>query len=124
MPESGTSGSVGTLGGNSQGDPAMSCVPFVFSLNELRPLCLFPKSCQNPLSVAVKKPAPPKVNPFPAGKKRRLDELLEKNSEGTITLKEKAKLERLDAEAEQLMVANAGRLAENATGTIWQPFCS
>ena len=29
MPESGTSGSVGALGGDFQGDPATSCVPFV-----------------------------------------------------------------------------------------------
>jgi len=56
------------------------------------------------------------VEKFPAGKQRRLDRLLEKNSEGIITPKEKAALERLVAEAEQLMVANARRIAEFARG--------
>lgn len=60
----------------------------------------------------MKKPAPPRLEKFPRAKQRRLDQLLDKNSEGTITLKEKAKLEQLVAEAEQLMVANAKRLAE------------
>ncbi|HUG92546.1 MAG TPA: hypothetical protein VML55_17030 [Planctomycetaceae bacterium] len=41
-----------------------------------------------------------------------MDALLEKNSEGTIAPAEKARLERLVAEAERLMVANAQRLAE------------
>lgn len=59
---------------------------------------------------------PPKFKRFPAAKQRRLDELLEKNSEGTITRKEKATLERLVAEAEQLMVANARQLAEFSQG--------
>ena len=54
---------------------------------------------------------PPKVKQFSAAKQRRLDELLEKNSEGTITPAEKARLEQLVAEAEQLMVANAQLLA-------------
>ncbi len=54
---------------------------------------------------------PPKVKHFSATKQRRLDELLEKNSEGTITRPEKARLEQLVAEAEQLMVANAQLLA-------------
>ncbi len=55
---------------------------------------------------------PPKPKKFPAAKQRRLDELLEKNSEGNITGREKARLEQLVAEAEQLMVANAKLLAE------------
>ena len=57
---------------------------------------------------------PPRLVKFPAAKQRRLDRLLEKNSEGTITPKEKLKLEQLVAEAEKLMVANARRLAEFA----------
>ena len=48
---------------------------------------------------------------FPAAKQRRLDLLLEKNSEGTITVNEAATLKQLVAEAEQLMVANVKRLA-------------
>jgi hypothetical protein len=60
----------------------------------------------------MKKPVPPKVQRFPAVKQRRLDRLLEKNSEGTITTKEKAILEQLVAEAQELMVANSKRLAE------------
>ena len=54
---------------------------------------------------------PPKLKKFPAAKQRRLDELLEKNSEGNITGREKARLKQLVAEAEQLMVANAKLLA-------------
>jgi hypothetical protein len=38
--------------------------------------------------------------------------LLEKNSEGTITRREKATLEQLVADAERLTVANAKRLVE------------
>jgi hypothetical protein len=55
---------------------------------------------------------PPKLKKFPAAKQRRLDELLEKNSEGNITGREKARLEQLVAEAEQLMVANAKLLVQ------------
>ena len=60
----------------------------------------------------MKKAIPPKLEKFPAAKQRRLDALLEKNSEGTITPKEKAKLRQLVAEAEQWMVANGKRLAD------------
>ncbi len=60
----------------------------------------------------MKKPVPPKLRKLPAAKQRRLDQLLEKNSEGTITSKEKAELEKIVAGAEKLMVANAKLLAE------------
>ena len=63
----------------------------------------------------MKRIAPPKLRKFPAAKQRRLDKLLDKNSEGTITPKEKALLERLVADAEELMVANAKQLAEFST---------
>jgi hypothetical protein len=59
----------------------------------------------------LKKSRPPKIEKFPASKQRRLDQLLEKNSEGAITPRETASLERLVAEAQRLMVANAKRLA-------------
>jgi hypothetical protein len=59
----------------------------------------------------MKKAVPPQVKKLPAAKQRRLDELLEKNGEGTITSDEKARLVRLVAEAERLMVANAQLLA-------------
>ena len=59
----------------------------------------------------MKKVAPPKVQKFPAAKQRRLDKLLDKNREGTISAKEKGALEQLVAQAEQWMVANARRLA-------------
>ena len=59
----------------------------------------------------MKKLIPPKLQKFPAAKQRRLDQLLEKNSEGTIRAREKAALEGLVAEAQELMVANARRLA-------------
>ncbi|HZU39085.1 MAG TPA: hypothetical protein VFA18_24380 [Gemmataceae bacterium] len=60
----------------------------------------------------MRKRVPPRVQKFPAAKQRRLDQLLEKNSEGTITPKEKATLEQLVADAQELMVANTRRLAE------------
>lgn len=60
----------------------------------------------------MKQTTPPKVQKFPPAKQRRMDRLLEKNGEGTLTTREKAMLEQLVAEAEQLMVANAERLAE------------
>ena len=53
-----------------------------------------------------------KVVKFPSAKQERLDELLDKNSEGTITRQEKIELEQLVVEVEQLMVANARRLTE------------
>jgi hypothetical protein len=59
----------------------------------------------------MKKPLPPNLKRLAAAKQRRLDELLDKNAEGTIAPGEKAELERLVAEAERLMVANAKRLA-------------
>jgi hypothetical protein len=48
-----------------------------------------------------------KLEVFPTVKQRRTDELLEKNSEGAITAKEKAELAQLVTDAERLMVANA-----------------
>ncbi len=69
----------------------------------------------------MSKALPPKPRRFPAAKQRRLDELLEKNSEGTITPSEKRRLEQLVQEAEQLMVANAQVLARfsEAEGARW-----
>jgi hypothetical protein len=60
------------------------------------------------------KPDPPRLQKLPAAKQRRLDHLLDKNNEGTITVKERAALRLLVAEAEQVMVANARRLADFA----------
>ena len=60
----------------------------------------------------MKTPIPPKLKRLPAAKQQRMDDLLEKNREGTITAAEKTKLEGLVAEAEQLMVENAKRLAK------------
>jgi hypothetical protein len=60
----------------------------------------------------VKNTSPPKLKKFPATKQRRLDQLLEKNSEGTITSGERVKLQRLVDEAERLMAENARRLAD------------
>jgi hypothetical protein len=57
---------------------------------------------------------PPKCQRFPAAKQRLLDSLLDKNSEGVITPDERATLEQLVGEAEQLMVSNARRLADFA----------
>jgi hypothetical protein len=60
----------------------------------------------------MKKRFPPKLEKFPAAKQRQLDQLLDRNSEGTITPKQKAKLEQLVAEAERLAAANGKRLVE------------
>ena len=71
--------------------------------------------------VAMKRNLPPKLRKFPAAKQRRLDELLEKNSEGTISGNERRRLEHLVEEAEELMVANARLLAPGDQDLIcWQ----
>lgn len=62
----------------------------------------------------MKKRTPPKRTKFPAAKQKVLDQLLEKNSAGTITPSERIRLEQLVGEAERLMVANAKRLARFA----------
>lgn len=56
--------------------------------------------------------AAPSLMRFPAAKQRRLDVLLEKNREGTITAREQAALIKLVGEAENLMVENGQRLSE------------
>ena len=48
-------------------------------------------------------PMLPKPKRFPLAKQRSMDDLLEKNSEGTITPAEKTRLEELVAEAEPLI---------------------
>ncbi len=64
---------------------------------------------------------PPKIRKIAPAKQRRLDQLLEKNAEGTITAKEKEKLESLVVEAEELMVANSQRLLDFARSQSPQP---
>lgn len=54
---------------------------------------------------------PPKLKKLSVAKQQRMDALLDRNREGAITPAEKAKLEQLVVEAEQLMVENAKRLA-------------
>lgn len=62
----------------------------------------------------MKSPALPAIKKFPAAKQRRLDELLTKNSSGSITPREQQRLQALVDEAEALMVANAKMLADFA----------
>ena len=62
----------------------------------------------------MKKRTPPKTTKFPAAKQRVLDQLLEKNSSGTISPHERVRLEQLVGNAERLMVANAKNLASFA----------
>jgi hypothetical protein len=64
----------------------------------------------------MKESIPPPIECFAAAKQGRLDRLLDKNKEGTITVAEKAELNALVAEAEELMVANAKRMADFARG--------
>jgi len=66
----------------------------------------------------MRKPIPPKLRKFPAAKQRRLEQLLEKNSEGHILAEEITTLQKLVAEAEELMVANAKHLAEVSNGEV------
>lgn len=56
----------------------------------------------------------PKLKRFPAAKQRRLDELLTKNSGGTLSEREQKRLQELVDEAEALMVDNAKLLAAYA----------
>ena len=58
--------------------------------------------------------APPSIRRFPPAKQRRMDELLDKNREGTISGKELTLLQRLVADAESLTIANGKKLAEFA----------
>jgi hypothetical protein len=69
----------------------------------------------------MKKGTSARIQKFPAAKQRRMDELLDRNSEGTITRKEKATLSHLVAEAEALMIANAKRLARFTKGKAARP---
>ena len=62
----------------------------------------------------MKDPTLPNIKKFPTAKQRRLDELLAKNSSGTITPREHQRLTSLVSEAEKLMVANAELLADFA----------
>jgi len=56
----------------------------------------------------------PHIKKFPAAKQRRLDELLAKNADSTVTPREQQRLKTLVDEAEALMVANAQLLADFA----------
>jgi len=51
------------------------------------------------------------IQQFPQAKQVRLDELLERNSESSLTESEGRELAQLVAEAERLMVRNAQQLA-------------
>jgi hypothetical protein len=57
---------------------------------------------------------PPKIKKFPAAKQKLLDNLLDQNAEGTISEADRATLEALVSEAEELIVFNSHRLAEFA----------
>jgi len=69
----------------------------------------------------MKTTTPPKVKRFPAAKQRKMDELLDKNSEGIISAIERTRLRQLVAEAEQLMVANGKLLAQFADSQRVEP---
>jgi hypothetical protein len=69
----------------------------------------------------MSKSTPPKIKKFAPAKQRRLDQLLEKNAEGTLSANEKSKLESLVAEAEELMIYNARRLSDFARSQSLQP---
>jgi hypothetical protein len=63
----------------------------------------------------------PRIKKFPTAKQQRLDQLLEKNADGSLTANERSALELLVAEAEALMVENSQRLAEFARSQTPQP---
>jgi hypothetical protein len=72
----------------------------------------------------MKKTSPPRLTKLAAAKQRRLDSLLEKYAEGTITEKEKVLLDSLVGEAEQIMVENGRRLAKFAKSQAPAPSVS
>lgn len=61
------------------------------------------------------------VTKFSIEKQRQLDDLLDKNSSGTIKTCEIDVLTHLVSEAEELMVANARQLAESRGGLKSEP---
>lgn len=69
----------------------------------------------------VNQPMISELKTFASTKQRRLDQLLDKNADGTITPVEKSNLESLVAEAEQVMVSNARVVAEFARSQSPQP---
>jgi hypothetical protein len=73
------------------------------------------------MEILMKNGNPPRPRKFPAAKQRRMDRLLDKNQEGTITAKEKTALEQLVADAEALMVENLKRLAAFSKATASRP---
>jgi len=70
---------------------------------------------------SMSKPLAPKLKKFPPAKQRRMDELLDKQSEGIISPAERARLQQLVAEAEQLMVENGKLLAAFAASDASPP---
>lgn len=66
---------------------------------------------------------PPELTAFPPAKQQRLDQLLllATSADGAITPAEKAELESLVAQAEELMIANARLLADFARTHSPQP---
>jgi hypothetical protein len=60
----------------------------------------------------------PKLKKFSPSKQRRMDALLDKQSEGTISPTERERLKQLVAEAERLMVENAKLLSAFAAGDV------
>ena len=61
-------------------------------------------------------PKPPEPTRLAPERQTLMDNLLEQNSEGTISVADQAVLIELVAEAERLMVENAKRLADFAQG--------
>ena len=64
---------------------------------------------------------PAELKTFAPAKQRQLDWLLEKNADGVLSPVERAELETLVAEAEQLMIDNARLLADFARNHTPQP---
>ena len=62
----------------------------------------------------VWEPVKPKLHRIDAGMQERLDALLEKNNEGTITAAEKKELEELGETVEHLSLENARMLARHS----------
>ena len=58
--------------------------------------------------------SPPRIKRFPLAKQRRMDELLDKNTNGLISDRERERLGVLVREAEALMAENAKRLGDFA----------
>jgi len=82
---------------------------------DLRVAGIICQVCQVPLSELITfEPSRPRLRRFPASKQKRLDLLMDKNNDGTLTKAEQRELQALVREAEALTLDNARTLANQS----------